>query len=153
MSHAFQETWTQKDECHDRHLGYLRELWRLAFILTLKTNTIAPHKSKNRTKHRRAPVEESHCVFMPVINPDRSQRKGTVHILSAGGGSCVFVSVRSNPPIRQQILQVVIGGTFSKWHCRAEKIVILLFDCTARACILLFDVWLEGNGENKNLAG
>lgn len=72
-----------------------------------------------------------------------------MHILSAGGGSCV--SPCSNPTIRQQIPQVVMGGTFSKWHCRAERIVILLFACMARAGILLFDVWLEENGENKNL--
>lgn len=110
--------------------------------------------TKNRSKeHRRTPVEESHRVFVPVINPDRSQRKGTVHILLADGGSCVFISPCSNPPIRQQIPQVVMGGTFLKWHCRAETIVILLFACAVRVGILLFDVWLEGDGENKSLPG
>lgn len=75
------------------------------------------------------------------------------YFISRQGGCCVFLSPCSNPPIRQQIPQVVMGGTFSKWHCRVEGIVILLFACTVRAGILLFDVWLGGNGENKSLVG
>lgn len=103
----------------------------------------------NREEHLWKKVAVFSCLLLIVTGVSAK----APCIFYCGGGGCVFLSPRANPPIRQQIPQVVMGGTFSKWHCRAVRIVILLVASTARAGILLFDVGLEGNGENKSLAG
>lgn len=42
---------------------------------------IAVAKQSINGNTEETPVEESRCVFVPVIYPDRSQRKATLHIL------------------------------------------------------------------------